>query len=314
MLSTSAPSGSTSSASRRLTRRYASTRAVPIEVVGGDVGVHGHRRAARERRQLQLGQLDDDAVPGRELEQALDQRHADVAAQDGRMHRVGSEHRVAQRGGGGLALGPGDADRGRRAQAQEQVRLAHQRRRRRIARRSGRDQPLQRTAEPRLGGRIVGGDRGRCGNQRGPRPGRLGIDPGPERQRHIAALELSDGPGERVRRSPVVDGHPCTGIGQEPRERDPAAGKPEHGDRPLRERTGAHIVAASGHRGRSVESWSSQTSAWIEARNSVTPSRPARMPTIQNRMVIFSSSQPPSSKWWWRGAIRKTRLPPESLK
>ncbi len=38
------------------------------------------------------------------------------------------------------------------------------------------------------------------------------------------------------------------------------------------------------------------------------------MPTIQNRSVIFSSSQPPSSKWWWSGAIRKMRLPPDSLK
>ena len=38
------------------------------------------------------------------------------------------------------------------------------------------------------------------------------------------------------------------------------------------------------------------------------------MPTIQNRSVIFSSSQPPSSKWWWSGAIRNTRLPPDSLK
>jgi len=35
----------------------------------------------------------------------------------------------------------------------------------------------------------------------------------------------------------------------------------------------------------------------IEATKSVTPSMPARAPTIQKRMVIFSSSQPPSSKW-----------------
>ena len=35
----------------------------------------------------------------------------------------------------------------------------------------------------------------------------------------------------------------------------------------------------------------------IEARKRVTPRRPARIPTIQKRSVIFSSSQPASSKW-----------------
>ena len=48
-------------------------RAVPVEVVGRDVGVHGNRRPARERRQLQLRQLDHDAVVRRQLRQALDQ-------------------------------------------------------------------------------------------------------------------------------------------------------------------------------------------------------------------------------------------------
>ena len=36
--------------------------AVPVEVVGGDVRVDGHVRASRERRQLQLGELQDDPV------------------------------------------------------------------------------------------------------------------------------------------------------------------------------------------------------------------------------------------------------------
>jgi hypothetical protein len=74
-----------------LRRSIARQRAVAVEVVGGDVRVDSQRRPARERRQLQLGQLDDDAVRRRELRQALDQRDPDVAAQDDRVLRIGRE-------------------------------------------------------------------------------------------------------------------------------------------------------------------------------------------------------------------------------
>ena len=59
-------------------------RAVAIEVIRGHVGVDGDRRAARQRRQLQLGQLEHDAMRRRQLGQALHERHADVAAQHDR--------------------------------------------------------------------------------------------------------------------------------------------------------------------------------------------------------------------------------------
>ena len=49
------------------------------------MGVDRDVGAARERRQLQLGQLEDDAVVGGQLRQQLDERRADVAAQDDRV-------------------------------------------------------------------------------------------------------------------------------------------------------------------------------------------------------------------------------------
>ena len=45
-----------------LDRPVGRQRAVSIEVIRGDVGIDGHRRAPREGRQLQLGQLVHDAV------------------------------------------------------------------------------------------------------------------------------------------------------------------------------------------------------------------------------------------------------------
>ena len=116
-------------------------------------------------------------------------------------------------------------------------------------------------------------------------------------------------------RPAVVDRHPCPGVGEEPGEGQAAAGQPEDRDRPVAQGAGTDVVQpqpvqvdrVGGGHGRH---WS----RFSEARKSVTPSSAARMPTIQKRIVIFSSSHPPSSKWWWIGLIRKSRLPPVSLK
>ena len=71
--------------------------AVPVEVVGGHVGVDGDGRAARQGRQLELGQLDDDAVVGRQLRQPLHERRPDVPAEHRRVERVRGEDRVRER-------------------------------------------------------------------------------------------------------------------------------------------------------------------------------------------------------------------------
>ena len=85
--------------------------------------VDRHLRAARERRQLQLGELEHHAVLRRQLGQALDEGRADVAAeQGGRAARI--EDRRGERAGRRLALRARDADRERRAEPKEEVDLA----------------------------------------------------------------------------------------------------------------------------------------------------------------------------------------------
>ncbi len=120
--------------------------AVAVEVVGGDVRVDGDRRAARERGELQLGQLEDDPVRGGHREGALHQRRPDVPAEHDRVAGVDREERRRERRRGGLALRPGDAHRGRRAESEEEVRLAHEGRRGRVARRASRDDRRERRA------------------------------------------------------------------------------------------------------------------------------------------------------------------------
>ena len=44
------------------------------------------------------------------------------------------------------------------------------------------------------------------------------------------------------------------------------------------------------------------------------PTMARTMEMIQKRITTVDSFQPSFSKWWWIGAIRKMRLPPESLK
>ena len=82
-LRTRAPVGIDQLGQAALHRAVGLQAAVAVEVVGGDVGVDGDRRAARQRRQLQLAtaRRRPDAS-GVSVGQALDQRPADVAAED----------------------------------------------------------------------------------------------------------------------------------------------------------------------------------------------------------------------------------------
>ena len=129
-------------------------RAVPVQVVGCDVRVDRDRRAARQRRQLQLGQLVDDPVVGRQLGEPVEDRHADVPAEDDGVDRVRGEDRGRHRACGGLALGPRYPDRRRHAQPEEQVRLRDQCRCRRVAGQSARP-PAAWSADRRRGS-VVG--------------------------------------------------------------------------------------------------------------------------------------------------------------
>ena len=71
-------------------------RAVPVDVVLGHVRVGGHGRAARQCRELQLRQLVDDAMVRAQLGQPLDDRNADIAAEDDRVTRIGGQERRGQ--------------------------------------------------------------------------------------------------------------------------------------------------------------------------------------------------------------------------
>ena len=297
-LSTSAPSGSTSSASRRLTAPVRLERSVPVEVVRGDVGVDGHGRAAGQGRQLELGQLVDDAMRRGQLEQPFDDRDPDVAAEHDRVSRIGGQQGRGQRRRRGLALGAGHPDGRRRAEAQEQVRLGDERRNGRVAAGPRLDQRPQGGPQPRLGRREVGRDRWRGGDQIGRRPGRSRVHVRPERQGHRPLAQRGDRVGEGRGRAAVVDRHPRAGVGQEAGQREAAAGQPEHRHRPVAQGAGSDRVEVEAVEvDRSAGRHRHHCSRSSEARKSVTPSSAARIPTIQKRTVIFSSSQPPSSKW-----------------
>ena len=278
-------------------------RAVPVEMIRGDVGQDGDGRAPRQGRQLQLGQLDHDPVVGSQVGQALDQRPADVAAEDGPVPRVGGQQGVGQGGGRRLALGPADPDGRRRAEPQDQVRLGHDRRRVGIARRPSGDQRRQGRPEAWLGRRVVGVDGRRGRHQGGARQGLGRVDLGTGQEPDRAPVEASQRLGQLVGRTPVVDGHDRAGIDQEAGQGDPAPGEAQDAHRTTGQRAGPDRVQRQrvrverrpgvlrrgrGHRGHASE--------LIEAMNRVTPSRPARTATIQSRTVIFSSFQPSSSK------------------
>ncbi len=108
---------------QRLDRPVRLDGAVAVQVVLGDVRVQGDVDAAADRRQLQLGELEHDPVVRPELERPLDQRRADVPAQDGREAALG-QHRRQQRRGRRLALRAGHARQPRAGEAHEEVDLA----------------------------------------------------------------------------------------------------------------------------------------------------------------------------------------------
>ena len=262
------------------------------------VRVDRDRRAPRQRRQLQLRELDDDAVVGRQLGQPLDERDPDVAAEDRRVRRARGEERGGQRRRRRLALRAGDADRRRRTEAQEQVRLADERGRGEIAGGPRGPERAERGPEAGLGRRVVGVDRRRGHDQRGMPPGRGRVHLGPQAERHVAALEGGDRRPELGRRTAVVDRDPGAGVGQEAGERRSRSGRSRGrspagraGRRPGRRR-GRARRGRSSSAPRAVRHQRVHCSRSIEARKRTTPSRPARIPTIQKRRVIFSSSQP----------------------
>ncbi len=205
-------------------------RAVPVEVIGRHVGVDRDRGPVRQRRQLELRELDDDSVFGRELREPFDQRDADVAAEDGRMGRIGGEQRRGQRRGGGLALRAGDPDRRARAHPQEQVRLAYQGRVAVRIRQIGRDDCPQRRPEAGLGRGEVRVDARRRGDEVrvGPGGGRLDVRTQaqadrPAAQRFDRCRQVGFGPA-------VVDGDVGARVGEEAGQGDAAAGQTEDGD------------------------------------------------------------------------------------
>ncbi len=89
----------------RLVARVGGHRAVPVEVVLGDVEHHAGLRPQRRRPvQLEARQLDGQQLGG--LDQHVEHRVADVAAQQ-RAAPGGDQHRVQHRRRGGLAVGAG---------------------------------------------------------------------------------------------------------------------------------------------------------------------------------------------------------------
>ena len=188
------------------------------------MGVDRDVGAAREGRQLQLGELQHHAMRRGQLGQALDERDADVAAQHDR-GLAGAEHGRDQRAGGGLALGAGDADGGGRTEAQEEVDLADHRDAGRRA-----STAASAAAQARLGGREAAADRRRGADQG---LARERSAPGPPPGPAAAGAGAPRGPrwprASCVGRASVVDRDLGTVVGQEAGQREAAAGQAQHG-------------------------------------------------------------------------------------
>ncbi len=267
-------------------------------MVRRDVRVDGNGRPARQGRQLQLRQLDHDAMLRRQLRQALDQRGPDVAAEDDRMGGIGREDGRDQRRGRRLALRSGDPDRRRRAEAQEQVRLGHERRRRGIAALAPQAEVAERVAHELVGGRELLVHRRRRDDESRSCPRRRAIHPGADPVLDLAVPELGERFLELAVAAHVVDPDMGPRVVEEPGGRNSGPGKPEDRHGPpaqdacpdVRHRQSIEIERPLGRHRRA------HASCLIEARKRVTPRSPARIPTIQKRSVIFSSSQPASSK------------------
>ena len=204
----------------RLDRAVRLDRPVPVEMVLADVRVERHVGAARDRRQLELRELEDRPLVGPEIGGALDERRADVPAQHVRDARA-AEHGGHERGRRRLALRPGHRQDPRPGQAQEQLHLAHDLGPARLGR-------GERLAQPRVGGREPRRDRGAGDEQVGVREQRhrVGLVHA-ERQPHRPCAEC----GDRVRQlrggPSVVGGDHRAGIGQEAAGGDARTGQPE---------------------------------------------------------------------------------------
>ena len=158
-------------------------RAVPVEVVRRDVRVDRDGRAARQRRQLQLGQLVDDPVVRRQLGQPLDDRRSRCCRRGrpgGSGRRPGSPRSARRssscpwcrsRRSSGPRTGAGTGRARRRGPARSDRPPA------RAATSAG-----ERRAEARLGRRVVGVDRRRRRHERRPGPGRRRIHVRPEQR------------------------------------------------------------------------------------------------------------------------------------
>ena len=166
-------------------------RAVPVEVVRRDVGVDGHRRAARQGRQLELRQLVDDAVGRGQLGRRSTIGIPMLPPRTTGWAGSAASSAAVSDGGRRLALRPGHADRRRRAEAQEEVRLGARARGRSVAAGAGVHERPQRRPQPRFGRREVGRDRRRGRDEVGGRPGRGGIDLRTQRQRHGPPAEAA---------------------------------------------------------------------------------------------------------------------------
>ena len=232
-----------------------------------------------------------------QLEQPLHDRDPDVAAEHDRVGRIGRQQGRDQRRRRGLALGAGHPDGRRRAETQEQVSLGDESRDRPIATGPGVDQRAEGGAQARLGGREVGRDRWRRGDEIGGRPGRCRVDVRTEREGHGPPAECRDRLGQGRSRPAVVDRHASSGVRQEACQCEPAPGQAEDRDRPVAQGARPDRVEVEAVEVDRSARHRHHCNLSRDARKSVTPSSAARIPTIQKRIVIFSSSQPPSSKW-----------------
>ena len=204
-------------------------------MVARHVRVDSYVRAARQRRQLQLGQLDDDAVDRGQLGQPLDQRDADVAAKHGRRGTRG-EDGGGQCRRGCLALRAGDANGRRWAQAQEEVDLAH----------DGHHACVldlrQGAAQAWLGGRVVAADRGRGADHGLRGEGGSWVDLGSKHQSGVRALDLRQRAAKLIAAATVVNGDLRADTGQKAGKGDAAARQAEDGYGPAGERVERQLL------------------------------------------------------------------------
>ena len=119
-----------------LGRGIALHRAVPIQVIGRDIGDARDVRAARHQFQLERRQLHHHLVNRAHALHIADQRVTDVAAHpyahgvtSGLLHTFesGAQHLTHQRGGGRLSGGTRDADDWRGTRVEENLRIVAQR-------------------------------------------------------------------------------------------------------------------------------------------------------------------------------------------